>query len=331
MGKYKKYTYEIIKNETENLGYKLINKEYIGIDKKYIVIDKYGYIYQPFIRDLLEGQIPERFYLTNPYTIQNIKLWLKLNNKPFELLSEEYNGNNKKLKWKCLKEDCEEVFESTWNKIVVGHSCHYCSGKKVGLSNCLAIKRPDIAKEWHPTLNGDLTPFKVSENSGKKVLWKCSLNHLHEWAATICDRNCKNSGCPYCAVLNNESKIATRVRDFCNNYFGENNIIEEYRIFTNPKTNRYLPYDIYLKHYNIFIEISGSQHYKVQGYHVKEAKRKGITPQEEFEYSQYKDKIKKEYAEQHGIFLEYDISKWTYEMIVEDIKNIINIQTKIVS
>ena len=32
----------------------------------------------------------------------------------------------------------------------------------------LAIIKPNIAKEWHPTKNGDLTPHNVSSGSAKK-------------------------------------------------------------------------------------------------------------------------------------------------------------------
>ena len=33
----------------------------------------------------------------------------------------------------------------------------------------LAINRPELAKEWHPTKNGNLTPVDVSTGSNKNV------------------------------------------------------------------------------------------------------------------------------------------------------------------
>ena len=39
--------------------------------------------------------------------------------------------------------------------------------------NDLASKRPDLAIDWHPTLNGDLLPTQVALNYSKTVWWKC--------------------------------------------------------------------------------------------------------------------------------------------------------------
>ena len=59
----------------------------------------------------------------------------------------------------------------------------------------LHIINPGLAKEWHPTQNGDLNPRNVTPGSGKKVWWICAEGH--EWEATIYSRN-KGSGCPSC-------------------------------------------------------------------------------------------------------------------------------------
>jgi len=77
-----------------------------------------------------------------------------------------------------------------------GSGCPYCSGQKVCIDNCLATLNPELAKEWHPTKNGKLTPYDVTYGSGAKVWWKCSKGH--EWDVKISDRNHGN-GCPYCS------------------------------------------------------------------------------------------------------------------------------------
>ena len=144
----------------------------------------------------------------NPYTIQNIRLWCKLNNKSFELLSEKFNGNSKKLQWKCLKEDCGEEFEANWVNVLQNKGCGYCAGMKVSLSNCLAIKRPDLVDEWHPFKNGDLTPYDVTCNSNRvKPWWKCKKCG-HEWKAIISNRNGINkTGCPECNKSKGEKQL----------------------------------------------------------------------------------------------------------------------------
>ena len=111
-----------------------------------------------------------KFDKSNSYTIQNIKLWLNLNNKTFELISDEYINNSINLKWKCLKEGCREEFETGWGKIITGNGCPYCVGQKVGLSNCLATKNPKLASEWHSIKNDELTPYDVTSSSGKNSM-----------------------------------------------------------------------------------------------------------------------------------------------------------------
>jgi hypothetical protein len=107
------------------------------------------------------------------------------------------SGSNKKVWWKCDKADDHE-----WESNILNRSndsgCGCCSGKKVVLSNCLQTTHPDIAKEWHPTKNGDLTPYDVKSGSHKKVWWKCDKADDHEWPAVVNER-LRGRGCPCCA------------------------------------------------------------------------------------------------------------------------------------
>ena len=59
----------------------------------------------------------------------------------------------------------------------------------------LAVKFPEISKEWHPTKNDDLTPEQVPPGSNSKAWWKCKRGH--EWDATIKNRT-SGHGCPKC-------------------------------------------------------------------------------------------------------------------------------------
>jgi hypothetical protein len=45
-----------------------------------------------------------------------------------------------------------------------------------------------LAKQWHPTKNGKLTPSDVGAGSTKKVWWKCNKGDDHEWVASIVNR-----------------------------------------------------------------------------------------------------------------------------------------------
>tara|TARA_B100000886_G_scaffold199121_1_gene137252 strand:+ start:208 stop:423 length:216 start_codon:yes stop_codon:yes gene_type:complete len=61
----------------------------------------------------------------------------------------------------------------------------------------LGFLDPEISKEWHPTKNGELTPFDFSKGSRKKVWWQCSKKTNHEWEAKIADRK-NGTGYPDC-------------------------------------------------------------------------------------------------------------------------------------
>ena len=66
--------------------------------------------------------------------------------------------------------------------------------KKV--KNSLAEKYPMVAKEWHPTKNGNIKPENVSYGSNQKVWWLCDKNH--EWCGVVGHR-AKGGKCPYCS------------------------------------------------------------------------------------------------------------------------------------
>ena len=189
------FTIEEVKNFLKTLNYKLISKKYINVREKLILKDKLGYYYVISLDSLKSGSIPSKIEKRNPYTSQNIKLWLKLNKKSFELISDKYEDADQKLKWKCSKSSCGESFESTWASISQDGGCSYCRGFKVGKSNCLANKNPNLAKQWHPIKNGCLTSFDVTCGSNKKIWWKCE--NEHEWEARVDSRN-SGSGCRTC-------------------------------------------------------------------------------------------------------------------------------------
>lgn len=59
----------------------------------------------------------------------------------------------------------------------------------------LACISPEIAKQWHPSKNGESLPNAVTLRSGKEVWWIC--NEGHEWECSIDSR--AETGCPYCS------------------------------------------------------------------------------------------------------------------------------------
>lgn len=104
-------------------------------------------------------------------------------------------GSGKKVWWQCENE--HEWQATISNRAGNKSGCPYCSGKKAWPGfNDLQTTNPELAQEWHPVKNGNLTPRMVVSRSDKKVWWLCEKGH--EWEAAIKDRQHGN-GCPYCS------------------------------------------------------------------------------------------------------------------------------------
>jgi hypothetical protein len=107
--------------------------------------------------------------------------------------------SNKRLLWQCpIEKDHQWV--TTVGKISIGGGCPFCAGRKIALSNCLAITHPEIAAEWHLSKNGVLTPYEVGLGQSKKVWWQCKNGH--EWISPVTNRINRYLGikstCAYC-------------------------------------------------------------------------------------------------------------------------------------
>jgi len=98
----------------------------------------------------------------------------------------------KRVWWKCKK---GHEWQSLVSNRSGGRGCPFCKGKIVCEDNCLAHNNPKLARQWHPTKNGKLSPRDVMPYSSKKVWWKCESGH--EWQAVIANRN-NGTGCKQC-------------------------------------------------------------------------------------------------------------------------------------
>ena len=63
------------------------------------------------------------------------------------------------------------------------------AGKQVASDTSLLARFPLVAAEWHPTLNGVLTPAGVTWGSKQKVSWLCAAGHT--WEAVVNSRTRK--------------------------------------------------------------------------------------------------------------------------------------------
>ena len=106
-------------------------------------------------------------------------------------------GSNRRVWWRCEKGHSYRAVIA--QRVQRGGGCPYCANRKVlpGF-NDLATAAPLVAKQWHETLNGALTPEMVTAGSQKKAWWRCSYGHV--WKAAIYSRaGVQQCGCPVCA------------------------------------------------------------------------------------------------------------------------------------
>jgi len=139
------------------------------------------------------------------------------------------------VKWNSTKSVwwlCEKKHE--WTAQVAyrtkdGSACPQCSGNRVNEDTGLATVNPELAAEWHPTLNRllnpdikgtysktlkrqnrripqrhskrkrRLQPSDVSIYSKEMVHWQCKKGALHVWKATVVSRAVQGNGCPFCS------------------------------------------------------------------------------------------------------------------------------------
>ena len=133
-----------------------------------------------------------------------------------ELTPEDVTASTSKKVWWYLPYDVPEDYpvahlrgkhyDFEW-EVPVGRRVNSVNAGKVGYPfltgrsiwigfNDLQTVRPDLAIQWHPTKNGDLTPTDVTVKSAKKVWWQCSAGH--EWESKVYGR-ANGLNCPYCS------------------------------------------------------------------------------------------------------------------------------------
>ena len=77
-------------------------------------------------------------------------------------------GSNRRVWWQCEKGHSYRAIIA--QRVQRGNGCPYCANRKVlpGF-NDLSTVQPPVAKEWHESLNGALTPEMVTAGNHKKV------------------------------------------------------------------------------------------------------------------------------------------------------------------
>jgi hypothetical protein len=116
--------------------------------------------------------------------------------------SDVVSGSRSKVWWQCSKHS-----NHAWKISVSARSgpksagCPICSNKQVLTGfNDLSSVRPEIAAEWHPTLNGEMNPQTIVFGSHTRIWWQCPNEAGHVYQTRLVSRtSSKQNGCPTCA------------------------------------------------------------------------------------------------------------------------------------
>ena len=171
-----------------------------------------GHSYRSAVKTRVQGSgcpycagknvLPEETSLAAEYP-SLAKEWDAAKNVPL-LPTQVISGTRRKVWWRCPKGHSYRAVIA--QRVQRGDGCPYCANRKVlpGF-NDLATAAPLVAKQWHETLNGALTPEMVTTGSHKKAWWQCSYGHV--WKAAIYSRaGVQQCGCPVCAGKTKRTK-----------------------------------------------------------------------------------------------------------------------------
>lgn len=172
------------------------------------------------------------FSKSNPFIIENIKMFLLNNNIDAELLSDTYINNTSLLTWKCK---CGTIFErdfATFSSAKNSHLCNDCSKRKSALKRAKhtvgSIK--DIFEQIGCTLvneshlcDDDYIPEKT------KVKYVCNKHKSKGIMETSIENILSGKGCPICGRIKAaksrripESELKIRVENKGLEYAGVN-------------------------------------------------------------------------------------------------------------
>jgi len=201
-----------------------------------------------------------------------------------------------------------------------------CGNKTISRGGALKlgkVKSCSCLKNEHAKKLG-IDSFIDISNKKFGLLTTISIDHIHKrygryWLCAcecgnkvvVLGSNLRKNNTTSCGCLT-DSKISFGVKKYIGDKY---NAKIEYCILKNKDTNHYLPYDIYiptgddLNINGVYIEIHGLQHYYLNGWHHRGARKNNTTPKEEFDYQKYKDKLKRKFAKKNGIYIEVDLRR----------------------
>jgi hypothetical protein len=107
-------------------------------------------------------------------------------------------GSAARAWWRCERgHERQTRIRSRTARGTTCRECYLLATRRV-LRTSLAKVAPRVARELHPTKNGELTASTLRAGSRALVWWRCARNSRHQWQATVRSRTRAAAECPYC-------------------------------------------------------------------------------------------------------------------------------------
>ena len=181
------YSFEEVKSMVAEFGYVIIEDSFKFYSKKFTVKDNRGYYYVMNGYNISDNKHPRAFGKENPFTVNNIRHYIKINEIKTTLLSDVYEGNTKPMLWQC---ECGKSFERSWAHFLQGFIlCKDCAKR-----NRIKKRRTPLDMVYNKIgemgykLVDDIsdislskTPFVIVDNDGYKykIIWNDFKNGKH--------------------------------------------------------------------------------------------------------------------------------------------------------
>lgn len=170
----------------------------------------------------------------------------------------------KKVSWIC--HNGHHYKQRIDSRTLRNNGCPYCAGIKVFKGfNDLAKTNPILAKEWHPTKNGNLTPYDVTANSTKMVWWLCPVGH--EYKMTVHQRHASHTNCPICDSRKRTSFPEQAVFFYLKKLYPD--ALSRYKIEDKSR----MELDVYIPSIKFAVEYDGSSFHKTEKEHERERRK----------------------------------------------------------
>jgi hypothetical protein len=123
--------------------------------------------------------------------------------KPVKLAA----GSNSQVWWLCPKHPDSPYQAQVFTHCIRADGCPFCANRRSCPENCLATRHPLLAAEFHPTMNGSLTPETIVGSGSRVCAWLCSSCGF-EYSRQLSSR-IRGAKCPGCGIKSVPGKEPT--------------------------------------------------------------------------------------------------------------------------